>query len=384
MIFSFFKKNIHISLITTLAIIVVIFITFISGPKNIDKQDYISQIEHLRNPLTSQLNEFGTYKIFKPLYADIGTYLLFLSPEALILTLNAIFFCGTYILFFLVLTELGFSKKYSLFGSIISMLAYPALWYGYALGTDVSGWFFCIATIYTALIAFKNNTARYFLLASVLGFIGFLGKETGLLGLGFAGAYAILNWKNWGVKRITKSILLLSLPFVILELSFLTSMYFSGGENFVNWFSTNKERFGNVHTFKFWFGSEVSTFNILWLYAFYALFSFFKKSIVVPKETTYKILALIIATLPVLVWPIFLDRVLYIQFIAVIPLALYGIQALASKKPSSKKFEVFLFILPIAVSFLIMKIGGQDGLYLLIKNFDFGQYYDRITSIFLP
>ena len=52
---------------------------------------------------------------------------------------------------YLFLREMDFVGGPSVAGTVWVVLAYPVLKYGLALGTDISGWFFAVATCALAL-----------------------------------------------------------------------------------------------------------------------------------------------------------------------------------------------------------------------------------------
>jgi hypothetical protein len=106
-----------------------------------------------------------------------------------------------------------------------------------------------------------------------------------------------------------------------------------------------------------------TSFHLLWVYALFgaSVYFFSRKK---PLDSRWKIfVALSIAPLPVLAWTIPISRILYVLFIAVVPLALLGIQHLSSsdgvRRLNRRAITHILMSAPVIISVL---------LFILTKN----------------
>jgi len=352
----------------SLDIVVILSVLFVFGIRYVDTADYVGQIENFRHLTFYSPLPWIELRDFKPLIGALGMALPFISPIPLLLMTDAVFFAGLSILLFYFFDELGFTKEKSFLGATWIVATYPGVAYGFSGGTDVLGWFFCLATIVAALAAFRANNNRLLLLASLLGFLGSTSKETGVLGMLFAGVYILLHVRAWGFAKMVKKLLILCVPFVILYGALMYMFYRAGIPSFIGWFIYAENLYASVHTLKFFVGAEFATFNILWVFIAVGLYALARSKILLSKERWCQFIALFIAALPVIEWPFFTDRILYIEFIILIPLALYGVTYIEQDYKPQPWVRYSLYALPILCGIFFLIIGGHDGLYTLIHQ----------------
>ncbi|MEJ0053543.1 MAG: hypothetical protein WDN10_02335 [bacterium] len=348
-----------LALLLGLAIAIILADVFIFGIGHVDTGTYLSQIDgwrHFTFAVTD--NPWDAFRAFKPLYGVLGLVGWFLSPVAVLLVVNAGFLFGLSVAAYLCLERLGFSKEETLLGTFWVMTAYPALGLGFAAGTDISGWFFCAATIAIALQAIRLESDRLLMLASLVGFLGATGKETGVLGLVFAGTYLLLVFFDRGFRRTLRSLAALCLPFLVLEGLLLFAISQAGLPGFFGWVTFNNALYADIHTLKYFIGAELATFGILWLPAALGAYALLARRIRTGAREWKLLAALGLAALIPIAWPTFTDRILYIQWIALVPLALYGARFLGLPR-----YRWILYLAPVAVSAVLLSIGGHDGLY---------------------
>lgn len=362
------------SALTTLVIVafaIILADVSVFGIAHIDTASYTDQIIALRHGVLSSPDQWAEYRAFKPLYAVVGVALPFLSPDTILLGVNALFLMGLGIAMYFFLLELGFLYAEALLGSVWVLTGYPALAFGFALGTDISGWFFELITMLVILIAVRTDSARMLVFASLLGFLGAASKETGVVGLFFGGVYVLLRLPWQGLAKTARQIALLSIPFLVLEGALLSAVHLSGLFTFFGWLGLNESLYHSVHTLKFFIGSEVTTFNILLVLLVLGIYALARERVQLDRERWLQLIALIIAALPIIAWPFFTDRILYSEFFAVIPLALYGARYLDSKtgSASGKRLLLYgLYAVPLLISVPLVLIGGHDGLYALLHR----------------
>jgi len=333
----------------------------------VDTSTYTGQIENFRHFTFYSSDPYTEMRDFKPLIGALGMALPFVPPVALILATNALFFMGLSIVLFYFFGGLGFARRESFLGAVWVLAGYPGVAFGFSGGTDVSGWFFCLATLVAALAAFRANDDRLLLLASLLGFLGSATKETGALGLVFAGVYILLHVRAWGWRAVLKKLLILSVPFLALDGALMWVLSSAGVPSFVQWFIFAYKLYASVHTLKFFLGAEFAAFNVLWLFVAAGLWALARKKIALTKERWFQLIALFIAALPVIEWPFFTDRILYIEFIFLVPVALLGLQYV-ERFPMRAWARWGIYALPILGGLFFLIIGGHDGLYALLHR----------------
>ena len=360
-----------LTLLLALAVLVILADVFAFGIAHVDTASYTDQITSMRHGTFLSSDQAAEYRAFKPLYATVGIALPFLSPDLILLGMNALFLCGLGIIMYFFLLELGFAATYAFLGGVWTLIGYPALQFGFALGTDISGWFFAPLTMLIVLVAIRKNENRLLVLASLVGFLGAASKETGVIGLFFGGLYLLLRYPREGFDRTLRSLIALCLPFCILEGILLLAIHFSGLIGFAGWVGLNNGLYESVHTVKFFLGAELATFNILWLLVLAGAYALARKSIVLGRERALQLTALFVAALPVIEWPAFNDRILFSQFFIVVPLALLGAQCVTDTfaAPTHKRwFWYALYALPLIASIALVLIGGHDGIYALLHR----------------
>jgi hypothetical protein len=323
------------------------------------------------------MDDQAQLRSFKPFYGAVGALLTsIMSGEQAILTINLFFYFGLIAAMFYLLKELSFSNAYATIGASWVATGYPVLKYGLALLTDISGWFFATATMAMFLIALRKNNGKggyqLLLATSLIGFVGSLCKETGLLGLLFAGSYLCIYFLYTRKWLYIKQLSVVVLPFILLQGTFLYILFqkSTGHASFIDWFLFNKNTIGyGLHTWFYFFFTEASAFSLLLLYVFYTgAFLLFKRHRF-NAHTTILYVSLLITTLPILVWPVFLTRVLYIGFLFVIPFALQGMIIFEKSNIRTSKVFYTLALLPIVSSITLFLIADGGSLFKLLDHF---------------
>lgn len=354
-----------ILLLLAVDVLVMALVFSVSGFFNdgVDTTIYVSQINQFDRGVFDLADTKASLRFFKPFYGVVGLWLVpFLSPYSAIFLMNVSFFILLSIVSFFLFLELGFDKKFSVAGAMWVITGYPMLKYGLALGTDAAGWFFSALTILAVLIGSRLSRTRYFILAALIGFLGALTKESGVLGLVFGGVYILVHIGVWNYKKIVNFLAGLVLPFLILEAFFLFIMAKSGFPTFLDWYSLNLSSYAKEYYKLFYFiGVEASSFNIILVFSLFGIFYAIKKKEFLSREWLARFSGLFVASLPVLMWPIFISRILYIQFLFFIPLALFGVA-------NAKILNRYLFVLPPLFNIFLFLISGNNSLFEIFKN----------------
>jgi hypothetical protein len=368
------SKNILLLLLVDIAMVATVF--GVSGPFNdkIDTAVYVSQIEGFRSGNIVSHNTNTDMRIFKPFYGVLGSHVSPpLSPYVAILTFNLIFLVGLTLLIYLFLRKLDFSVAFSTIGTVWIVMAYPMFKYGIALGTDISAWFFTVATITAVLYGARRNEIRYIVLGSLLGFLGALTKESGVMGLIFAGVYMLMHIGSWDPKKIGKWLLALCAPVLALYAIFISIISWSGMFTFLDWFSSAHEHYvKDYYKIGYFLSVEASTFNVLLIFALIGLIWSIKNGDVIRRSWLAIYIPLFVASLPVLIWPIFVSRILFPQFIFFVPLGLYGIkrfhESFGERKMLGISFTWYLAALPPLASVCLYLLSGNGSLFDIMKG----------------
>jgi hypothetical protein len=143
----------------------------------------------------------------------------------------------------------------------------------------------------------------------------------------------------------------------------------NGGVSFLDWFLFNqKEVPSEYHSFFYFFFTELSTFSLLWLYSLYTGYLVvFTKKITATKYNYILGSSLLIATLPVLLWPMFLSRVLYIGYLSIVPCALIALALWSFFNHTKVKTFYVLAALPVVVSMTLFIVAGGGSLFDTLK-----------------
>jgi hypothetical protein len=366
------KKILLLIFLTDILVFTLVF--SVSGFYNtgVDTSNYVAQIDHVKNP-TAPPDPSIARRDFKPLYGLVGgTVLSFVDSKTAILILNCLFLIGLSLSFFYFLRGLEISEKASFVGTLWLITGYPLLKYGLALGTDISGWFFAVLSAAIGLYALSSKKTWLLLVVSVLGFVGFLTKETGVLGLGFVGLVLLFGFEWRYVGFFIKKILAISVPFLVLEGLYVYSIISRGGVTFLDWYHINAEGIHSYQTLPYFAAIESSTFNILILFSLVGLYFAIKSKDILRKKWLAVYIPLFLVSIPVIFWPIYISRIMYIQFLLVIPLSLYGLYfVLQSIKTAhiQKSFFYGAAALPIVTGVFLFLLAGKESLFEVLKSF---------------
>ncbi|MCE9629063.1 MAG: GtrA family protein [Candidatus Vogelbacteria bacterium] len=355
-----------------LAAVIAIFLVFsVNGVYDlrIDSEIYLGQIDSFSKNQLFESSSGVLLRLAKPVYGFVGAiFSTIMLPQQSLLLINICFFFILIASFFWLLLLLGFNQRFSLIGCIWLIFSYPLLKYGLALGTDISGWALAAMSVALILSAIKSAKDYRFLVASLVGTVGLLSKETGVMGLLFGVVIIVFYFKKQGLRQTLKRLSLLLVPAGLITGSYF--MILAGrAPLFLDWFKQNQSVYQNdYHTFVNFVLVESSSFNILWLLVVVSLvfaFKFWKKGIYYPIMFWQYMLILSVVTLPVLLWPIFISRIIFIQFLWVIPVALLGLSEIEKIAIRNNRQELFWIIaaLPVLCSVILFVISQGGSLY---------------------
>ncbi len=369
----FFKKHWRPILIIAVMIASAALIFHLNGTfdTRIDGAIYAGQIASFAAGKIFSNDPAVMARVFKPLYGIIGGLILHIRHiYDFILAMNVIFYALLAVSSYSLLRLLDFSENESTLGTIWIVTAYPLLKYGLALGTDISGWFFATATLAIGLYALRKDSIFLLCAASVVGFLGAIAKETGALGLIALGLLIIWQHRKRGTwAEGAKRFLAAALPAGILY-GILVAIIAGHAPLFIKWFLDNRNTYSatSSHSIFNWIAVEASAFGLYWLFVLAGVVPALRRKTKIP-HLDFLVCAFL-ATLPVLAWPVFISRILFIQFLWVIPLSLIGfrlIQVWAERRQIPVGWVRLLMVGPIALNvILFLATGGGGSLFHLI------------------
>jgi len=245
-------------------------------------------------------------------------------------------------------------------------LAYPMFKYGLGLGTDLWGLFAATMVVLFVLCAVRTERRSLIVLASIIGFLGSLAKETAVLGLLFAGLYLLSFVFSWGIRRTLQWLIPLCAPFFVLQGLFLALVVWFGGPTFLDWYNVNTAGYTETYyRLNLFIGVMLSAFSVLLMYAGVGLVRAWRSRDILKAEWHRTFALLFLAMAPVIMWPIFISRVLFIFALAIIPLALYGVVPVVRRLP---KLAFLIFALPPLASIGLFLVSRNEALYTVLQR----------------
>jgi hypothetical protein len=343
-------------------------VSFIAvGPfkMNIDGDIYVSQVEQFEAGQITLTPYDVALRAFKPFPGVFGSlFTPIITPVEALQLLNLLFLFGLPFVAFKFLRELNFSPREATWGALWLITGYPLLKYGLAISTDIGSWFFALLSAYFVLKGIRTKSYREVILASLLGFIGGTVKEPGVFGLIFGGLYILFTYHSRNMRKTFAFLSALVFPALLLEITLFSVLMYAGFPSFFDWYGqvAHDDFIKENYQILKYVGVSLSSFSLLILYACVGLYGALRKYESIGKHTVAVILALLLASLPVLLWKIFISRVLYIQFLFFIPLGLIGTRVLLkylSRYTVNVTWHVLVYVLPILCSV---------GLFILAQN----------------
>jgi|GEM_PF-163963 len=332
----------------------------------VDTAVYVAQIEGYQALLTG--GGFSpALATFKPLPGMVGALLSFIvHPYVALFVMNIALFFGFIFAFYGMLRQLSFERLHAAVGASWVALAYPMFKYGLGLGTDLWGLFAATMVVLFVLCAVRTERRSLIVLASIIGFLGSLAKETAVLGLLFAGLYLLSFVFSWGIRRTLQWLIPLCAPFFVLQGLFLALVVWFGGPTFLDWYNVNTAGYTETYyRLNLFIGVMLSAFSVLLMYAGVGLVRAWRSRDILKAEWHRTFALLFLAMAPVIMWPIFISRVLFIFALAIIPLALYGVVPVVRRLP---KLAFLIFALPPLASIGLFLVSRNEALYTVLQR----------------
>ena len=328
-----------------------------------DTTSYVNMINFFAGRPLAQA-DIPYHRLIKPMYGLIGAAASpFVSPENTILILNLIFYFGIVtILFFLLKRHLKFAPWMATLGTAWFACSYPMLKTGFMLITDLSGWFFTLLTVLIALEAENKNRDSLLFIAGLSSAVGLIGKETGSMGMLFVFFFYLLQVRKAGWARTVKRWFFAGLPFVLITAAVQYGIFAAWHYSYYDWMFRTADITSNQLRLPIYFiGTQIAAFHVLWIYFFLGLLQ-------IRKQQGWKVLiSLVPVGLSTYIWIIYLVRILFFQFVFIIPFSLLGWETISNRMIKHKFSKMLLSaILPQALSIALFLFFGQNNAFKLL------------------
>ncbi len=371
---SCIKNNRHWLVLGAICLGVMALVFSVNGfyDTRIDAPIYAAQITSFADGTPFDGDAATIQRLFKPLYAIVGGTMLHTThPYRLLFALNVAFYLILVGAVYRIFRELEYTVSNSIVGASWIATAYPLLKYGLALGTDISGWALSALTVWVGLIALRKHSHFLLCIASIIGFLGATAKETGVLGLIALCLLIVWRFRRKGAKVLVANVFSAGLPALILYGVLLIAIA-GHAPTFLDWFSANNAQYGSdpTHSLVTSIIVEGSTFGLYWLGVLYAIVVMIRSRRGMNHFDV--IVAAFIATLPVLFWPVFISRIQFIQFVWVVPLALYAYTHVRDRIGSTSVVyqritRVSIISIPIIVNILLFLASSGGSLFDMFR-----------------
>lgn len=249
-----------------------------------------------------------------------------LHPQYTFLFQNVLCFYLSGILMYKILEMVFRDGRKAYLGMLVYCMCQPFAIFSLFVLTDVIGWFFGILGIYLALKHLRTgvNPAIAFILGIFLG-IGFLAKESAVIGLIFIASYLLLGHHSIREKAVLNmaSILGFFIPIVISH--FVIAYYFDDSI-----IKTIAHAHDSTRTDVFTFENIKQLYRVMDVYWFLFAVGFIVSIRALRKGEANimdkgVMLAAVLSFTLINIWPYFLDRILFIMAPFLVIIIIHGI-----------------------------------------------------------
>ncbi len=318
---NLFKRKPWLILLVLATTNLIIFWRLFGFHINNDTEGFIYLIDFFKGKV-----DYFAYqnRYLNPFYAVVSsTFLFFLSATQSLILINIVFYFGLVFVTYDLLGRVFKNRMVGLVSALFVMTAYPMLRYALTQVQDVGGYFWFLFTIYCGWCWWEDKNWRWLFVGSVSVSFGVLTKESGCMGALFVGILFLINQVSWK-NKLTHIFLFSVLPLIAIVVNNIRGAdvaYNSG-----RWFIWNWQIYAKQHyTFIKWFGVNVTTYNILWIFVLIGLYFLYKNWHTIDKNIKIYFLAIVPSSLSYFAWPIFIGRTVFISAWLFIAIAAYGI-----------------------------------------------------------
>lgn len=326
---------------------------------NNDTDSFILTIERFRG-LDRPLHPNRYLNPFYPLMG--ATVLRWLSPAHVLIVLNNLFYFGIVFFTYGLVRRVFNNRIVGFISSLLIMTSYTMLRYGLTQVQDIGGYFWFLLTLYSGWRWYKEQSNKWLYVGGVAVALGMLTKESGAMAAPFVGILFLTSQIKVGEK--IKAFLKFScVPFAVLLINQYRgrTMGYSSGD----WFFWNWKIFSKDFTLIKWLGVNITTYNILWLFAGWGLYLVVKNWSKIDRDIKIFLFAILPSSLSYFSWPIFLSRTVFIAAWFMVPLAAYGLYSIVIK---NKMLGQSLLMVCIIIPYVLQAVLGYTPMFLILQD----------------
>ena len=318
-----------------------------------DTVRYVQTIEYF----WGQADQPSLASLVKPLSMITAAFLSPLTgPRGALFLQNLFFYFASIILVFKIIDGLYSNKKQAFYGAVLFMASFPVLENGLSFLTDMSGWFFSLLVVHSAIRFYAKPGLKLVLLSGLLSGIGFLFKESGAGGAVFFTFLLLLSGKfKWPEKTKYGLFLFLSVTAPILLSILLISVLFD--YSYLDWYKANLASGGRDYNIQNIIQQLAVMFLLGWVFVARGIFREWKD------EGGRK--AVLLAMVPLFfvgfLWPMPVARVLFLGAPVLLCLASRGLLF-----PKKTWAELSLLSLFVVINYSLPNIFGIEELNKLM------------------
>ena len=357
-----FKKYLLLSLLVALINVVLVLAFFFPRYNHTDTPQYISAIKNISGDESA---EISPYRILKPLPILIGAFLTnFTAAENTLIIQNVIFYFLFAVLIYLLVYKLYQSEKQAFYGAVLGITAYPALAYGLASLTDLSGWFFFLLSVLLSINFLRNPSLKTAALSGLAAGFGMLFKESVAAAPVFFASLVFIA-ANLSFKEKIKYILTFGSAFLIFPAINSIVIYNLFSYSYLDTFRAVGVGGKGVEGFYMYTFPRIlieigRVFLVGWIFILLGIkkeFAFWRK------ERILILLSFILSSLSVFFWCSPHNRMLFIGFPILVLLGSFGLLRNFKNAKVNLLSESGLLFLYVAVNYVILGLLLNYGIY---------------------
>jgi len=366
-----FRKYLLLSLIVASLNAVLLLVFFVPRFDHSDTVQYVSTIKYISGDPTA---EVFLKRILSPMPILIGAALspVLDAKNALVAQNLVFYFLSVWLVFFLI-CRLYHNEKQAFYGTVLYITAYPILAFGLASLTDMPGWFFYILSVLLSLNFLKKPQLKTALLAGIMAGFGMLFKESvAAVPIFFASLLFIASQLSF--KEKLKYISVYAIAFLFFPAINSIVLYNLYSYSYIDAF-----RLGGLHP-EGYSGFYIVSFariiietgRVLAIGWLFVLIGALKEFALKNRERAKILLALIPPSLSVFLWSFPHNRMIFIAFPLLIPLASFGLLRNYKNLKINAFLELTLLFLYVFLSYAALEFFLRYGTILQPPGTIFG------------
>jgi len=346
-----FKKYLLISFAFALLNAVLLLAIFVPSLNHSDTEQYISTINYFTGESGGELY---LHRVLKPLPVFISVLLNpILDAKNALIFQNLIFYFLSVWLVFLLIFRLYKSEKQAFYGTVLFAAAYPMLAYGLAALTDLSGWFFYLASVLVSLKFLESPKVKTALLAGLVAGLGMLFKES-LAAAPIFFAFLLFIATNLSLKEKIKYLFCFGSAFILPVLINSIVIYKAYSYSYLHWYwDVWHHGEGDFYAYSV-LRILIEIARVLFIGWIFVVLGAVKEFYLKNKERAKILIALVFPSLSFFLWSFPHNRIIFIAFPLICLLGSFGILIKENKQKAAVPLELSFLFLYVAANYIIL------------------------------